>query len=103
MHLHRLAPALIACALAPAAYAQSTQVSVYGILDVAARRASGLAEFAASPGSTSTVTSGVNSTSRIGFRGSEDLGGGLRALFQLESGINADTGTSANSTKFWDR
>ncbi|HEU0204481.1 MAG TPA: porin, partial [Burkholderiaceae bacterium] len=42
-------------------------------------------------------------TSRIGFRGSEDLGGGLRALFQLESGINADTGTSANSTKFWDR
>ena len=40
------------------------------------------------------VASGVASGSRIGFKGKEDLGGGLAATFVLESGFNIDTGTS---------
>ena len=34
-----------------------------------------------------------DNSSRLGFRGTEDLGGGLRALFVIESGVNIDTGS----------
>jgi len=40
----------------------------------------------------SGVTSGNNLTSRLGFRGTEDLGGGLKANFVLEGGFNLDAG-----------
>jgi predicted porin len=48
-----------------------------------------------------------NNSSRLGFRGTEDLGGGLKAGFNLEHGFNSDTGTlqtfgSASNT-FWSR
>lgn len=39
-----------------------------------------------------SVNSGGMNTSRLGFRGTEDLGGGLKALFQLESEVNVDSG-----------
>ena len=48
----------------------------------------------------SLTQDGINS-SQLGFRGVEDLGGGLKASFILLAGVNADTGT-ANS-KFWNR
>lgn len=35
-------------------------------------------------------------SSRIGFRGTEDLGGGLKAVFQMEAGVNIDDGSSGN-------
>jgi predicted porin len=41
------------------------------------------------------LDSGGLNGSRFGFRGSEDLGGGLKANFQLENGYNIDTGTQA--------
>src|SRR5438445_4443357 len=34
-----------------------------------------------------------DNSSRLGFRGTEDLGGGLRAVFVIESGVNIDTGS----------
>jgi predicted porin len=37
------------------------------------------------------INSGGNATSRIGFRGVEDLGGGLKANFWLEAGLLADS------------
>jgi len=43
-------------------------------------------------GSVSKLTSGAASASRIGFRGVEDLGGGMSALFTLETGYRIDTG-----------
>jgi predicted porin len=44
----------------------------------------------------------VDNASRIGFTGSEDLGGGLKAGFTLEHGFNADTGLAAQPA-FWAR
>lgn len=41
----------------------------------------------------SALSSGGNSTSRLGFRGTEDLGGGLSAGFWLESAVALDTGS----------
>ncbi len=44
-----------------------------------------------------------DSASRIGFKGTEDLGGGLKANFVLEHGFNVDTGTAAGGGQFWNR
>lgn len=91
-----LAPAcslLVGFAAAPA-LAQSTQVSLFGVLDVAATRLS-----ASGAGHQSLLNGDGNTSSRFGLRGSEDLGGGLRANFWIESAINVDIGTSgATST-----
>lgn len=86
-----------------AANAQST-VTLYGIADASVRYTDGLSvKNTAEVGSATAVSSGVNSTSRFGFRGSEDLGGGMSAIFNLESGISMDTGGQSNATKFFDR
>ena len=69
-----------------AALAQSS-VTVYGLVDLALVRETG-----AATGDTTKITSGVGAGSRLGFKGSEDLGGGMTALFLLESGYQADTG-----------
>lgn len=92
--------ALIAGAAAHPAMAQS-QVTVYGILD------SGLVytthvnaagdSLVKMPGLTGSVPS------RLGFRGVEDLGGGLQALFVLESGLNVDTGTMGQGNRLFGR
>lgn len=89
-----IAMAVLAAA-AGSASAQSS-VTVFGILDVAVRHVDG-------DGTTKTLlSSGGLSTGRIGFRGIEDLGGGLKAGFWLESQINADDGTQPNA-RFWHR
>jgi predicted porin len=41
------------------------------------------------------VQSGGAAPSRIGFRGTEDLSAGLKALFILETGVNVDDGSAA--------
>jgi predicted porin len=74
-----------------------TGVNLYGIVDVGLRAVDGL------PGSTTAVASGVNQTSRWGLRGQEDLGAGFKAVFRLEGGMNADTGTQAKSDRLFDR
>lgn len=77
--------ALMLGASAGAAVAQSN-VTVYGIVDVALVRESG------GTASSTKLTSGVEAGSRLGFKGSEDLGGGVSAIFLLENGFQADTG-----------
>jgi len=83
-------------AFAGAAQAQSS-VTIYGIVDM------GLAYTSHTAGATGNgalfqVKSGVIQGSRLGFRGAEDLGGGLKGVFQLEAGFDADTGAqNANS------
>ncbi len=79
----------IAGAFTGAAFAQSS-VTLYGIADV------GFQSVDYERGGVSSVTgvqSGIRNGSRWGLRGSEDLGGGLRGIFQLENGYQVDTGT----------
>ena len=82
---------LIALAVMAAAGAASAQSSVtlFGIVDatIAYGRASG----AGNDSRTQVTNSGYNS-SRLGFRGTEDLGGGMSASFWLEAGISNDDG-----------
>ena len=81
----------IAATLAAPAFAQSS-VTVYGRLNVTleSRKINGLTD------------KGVfNNSSRIGFKGVEDLGGGLKAGFQLEHGFNPATGAAGGT--FWGR
>lgn len=91
-----LTAALLSLAAGTAA-AQSSVV-VGGILDAAVRHVRN-----DGGGSIKSLVSGSNQTSRLYFRGEEDLGGGLAAGFWLESGISADTGSSTGGTQFFDR
>ncbi|KAG1438579.1 hypothetical protein G6F57_019782 [Rhizopus arrhizus] len=49
------------------------------------------------------MINGVQNGSRWGLRGSEDLGDGLRAVFQLESGFNSGNGNSAQGGRLFGR
>src|SRR5205814_4100305 len=79
------------------AHAQSsnTNITLYGIVDAYVQAAHGAATL-------TRLQSGGLSGSRFGLRGTEDLGGGLRALFTIESGINLDDGTNGQNA-FWGR
>lgn len=93
--------ASIAC-FATFAQGQST-VGIYGIADLGVRHTSGLdASNAPAGANANALGSGIDTTSRLGYRGVEDLGGGLKAEFNFETGLNVDTGTPANA-KFFDR
>ena len=50
-----------------------------------------------------STTSEDSPNSRLGFRGSEDLGGGLKAFFQLEIGLGVDTGANSSATSLFSR
>ncbi|MFZ6649117.1 porin [Undibacterium sp. TJN25] len=80
----------VLAAFAGVAHAQSS-VTIYGVVDMAIQHESG----ASKNGATTALDSGEQSGSRLGFKGTEDLGGGLKAIFDLEMGINADNGTSS--------
>ncbi|MDB5897838.1 MAG: putative outer rane porin protein precursor [Ramlibacter sp.] len=82
---------LIALAVMAAAGAASAQSSVtlFGVVD--ATLAYGRASGAGGSSLTQLTNSGYNS-SRLGFRGTEDLGGGMSASFWLEAGISNDDG-----------
>lgn len=80
----------VLASISATANAQST-VTVYGIVDT------GIVKITNANSSGQTLTgleSGALSTSRLGFKGSEDLGGGLKASFLLESELKADTGAN---------
>ncbi|MYM84559.1 porin [Duganella sp. FT50W] len=84
--------------------AAQSNVTLYGIADLGARYSSGLSAANAPTSNTSTgITSGVNNTSRWGFKGEESLGNDMAAVFHLEGGLNLDTGSSAKSDKLFDR
>ncbi|WP_342120504.1 porin [Pseudoduganella sp. OTU4001] len=83
-------------AVSSTAYAQSS-VTIYGIMD-----AGFVAEHGGKGGNVNKLSAGVANASRIGFRGTEDLGSGLSAVFLLETGIKGDTGEldNTNNTLF---
>lgn len=73
-------------AFAGLASAQSS-VTVFGVVDLGARNVKN-----GSAGDISGLSTDGNASSRLGFRGVEDLGGGLRAGFWLEGALSADNG-----------
>lgn len=77
-----------------------TNVTIYGIADVGV-------EFLTNAGGNDDnvfrMSSGNLSGSRLGFRGTEDLGNGLKALFLLENGFDIDTGALGQNGRLFGR
>ena len=88
---------LTLCLPALAAHAQGN-VTVFGLIDMSVA-----AQHAGSGVNRKVMDSSVGNGSRLGFRGSEDLGGGLSANFWLEMGIGADTGVLQQGNLAWGR
>ncbi len=70
----------------------SSSVAVYGLADVGFNHVSGLKQ-----GTVTQVASGIMEGSRWGLRGNEELGGGMRTIFTLESRFETDTGQISNT------
>jgi predicted porin len=85
----------LATPLTALAQAAASSVTVYGLFDAAARHASNVT---ANRDSLKTLEDGIFTGSRLGFRGREDLGKGLSAVFTLESGFDPSTGGSLQAT-----
>ncbi|WP_342113732.1 porin [Pseudoduganella sp. OTU4001] len=84
--MKKLLPALVLTL--PFAASAQTQVSIYGVLDAFAGRNA----TASAPVAVTALNSGGMITSYYGFSGTEALGGGLKAQFQLEGFFRGDTG-----------
>lgn len=87
--------AAMAC-IATTAMAQEstpTSVTLYGIADAGINHVTGLKQ-----GSVTHLASGIMEGSRWGLKGNEELGGGYKAIFVLESRVELDTGASYNTT-----
>ncbi len=80
--------ALAALVAASGAYAQSSTVTLFGVMDAS------IAHLSSDTNDITGLSSGGLSSSRLGFRGVEDLGGGLKAGFWMEGGIATDNGGS---------
>jgi predicted porin len=105
MRLAKLGVAVAATISSMSLYAQST-VQIYGIADAGVEYVNNvrLGTTAGSPtGSVVRLQSGNESSSRIGFRGREDLGDGLAAIFTLENGFSIDTGTLGQGGRLFGR
>jgi len=83
--------ALAVLAASGAAMAQSS-VTMYGVADLSLAKASGVSAQMSGNGLMN------NGNSRLGVRGVEDLGGGLKASFNFEQGINAESGATDAAT-----
>jgi predicted porin len=106
-----MAVAVAGVLAAPTAFAQSSNVQLYGraVLGVDYYKATGAS--GAGGGSASDQEGRMrvfDNSSRVGLRGTEDLGNGLKAIFQIETGVNIDSGSNTGqagtnnaSTGFW--
>jgi predicted porin len=85
MKKQALTAVALSCLCASSAMAQSS-VTMYGVIDIAYAKVTG--------SKTQMYGSSTpnNGTSRWGMRGSEDLGGGMKASFNLESAVEPETG-----------
>ncbi|WP_439685793.1 Membrane protein [Cupriavidus oxalaticus] len=90
---------LAASAAAGAAHAQSS-VALFGIADIGVEYNNNVGP---EGDNLFRLSSGNQSGSRWGLRGTEDLGAGLKAVFLLESGFDLDTGNSAQGGRLFGR
>jgi predicted porin len=100
MEIYRMKKSLLAVAalsaIAGAAQAQSS-VTIYGVMDVGYvnQKSDGAGVSARSNASNSFIGSSAEQTSRLGFRGTEDLGGGMSAIFVVETGLQPVSNTAS--------
>lgn len=86
-----LQSAALACAVSCSTVASAQEVvTIYGLIDASVSYADDV-----SGSSSHTLDNGAWQSSRLGFRGVENLGGGLKAIFTLEAGLNVDTGSTS--------
>lgn len=88
--------------LASTAHAQSS-VTLYGIIDGGFMYTNNVFKSATSHGGLFQATSGNINGSRFGLRGTEDLGGGLSAIFVLENGFNVQNGKQGQDGRLFGR
>lgn len=98
MQVKRLAAASVATliAAAPLCAKAQTNVTMYGVVDAAIESG----KTGGPEGRQTKIQSGDLSGSRLGFRGTEDLGNGLKAIFNLEAGVAVDTGAQDSAGLF---
>jgi predicted porin len=91
MNRKAISLAIASVLAAPAAFAQSSNVQLYGraVLGIDTYSAEGATNPATDYQSRVRV---FDNSSRVGLRGTEDLGNGLKAIFQIESGVAVDSG-----------
>lgn len=87
--------ALAVAAALPAVSQAQTNVTLYGIADAAVEYVR--TDVGGNKTNDVNITNGVWSGSRVGLQGSEDLGGGLRGIFNFEHRVSIDTGTQTNA------
>jgi predicted porin len=92
MNIKPLIAASLALCAATQAHAQSESVQIYGRLNVGLEDVKTSADAKGNAVSTNRLS---NNRSVLGFRGSEDLGGGLKAIFQIEGTLSPDTGAGS--------
>ncbi|CAJ2720797.1 outer membrane porin [Burkholderia pseudomallei] len=97
----RFACATAGVLAATAAHAQSS-VTLYGLIDAGIMYTNNVASGNSHGGLVQATTGAVNG-SRFGVRGTEDLGGGLKALFVLENGFNAENGKLGQDGRLFGR
>lgn len=88
---------VIAAALAAIAAPAMAQVSLYGVIDSSVNS---INKASATSGTTTALIDSAIIASRLGFRGSEDLGSGIRAIFQIESDVATNNGGTHQSGMF---
>jgi predicted porin len=91
-----VATALCCAGLAHAQSDNTSSVTLYGLVDAGITHVSGL-----KAGSVTQLASGIMEGSRWGLKGNENLGGGYRAVFTLESRVEVDTGANSNRPISW--
>lgn len=94
----KLKTMMIALLASAGAHAQSSSVTLYGILDEGINFTNN-----AGSGPAYKVQSGDIYGSRWGLKGTEDLGGGMSAAFRLESGFNGSNGTLSQGGRLFGR
>ncbi|MGV2287254.1 porin [Trinickia sp. YCB016] len=101
-HFRKLAALAGGLSLALAAQhaAAQSSVTLWGVADVSLRY---LSNANAQNDGKFFMTNGAITNSRFGLRGSEDLGSGMKALFNLESGVNLQDGSFADSHRIFNR
>lgn len=109
MNKKLMAVAIAGALGAPAlAMAQASNTTIYGRANVGIDSWKATGSTAGPTQDFKTRTRVFDSGSRVGFRGTEDLGGGLRAVYVIETGVNIDNGNNTGqsglanaSTGFW--